>query len=372
MKIRNIAAIAAASFLAAVACNSVKPTTTIVGEAADGVETVHITFSDGRDTTIVAEDGQFKAEIPTDLTGFAVVESGDFASQIIADGTTLTIDFMSGSVVSNKPKRSLTQRFNDLTDYFGEFNSKYTEKMMGIYNDPELTDEQKDEQLQAGSEELLSELKDHLEGYIKKNKNNFVGVVAALQACQLAENDLEIQSYIDLLSEDMQKHPEVEMVAAAIAMRQGTSEGSMFTDFAVNSVVGFDEAGAPVTKAVCLSDYVGNGKYILVDFWASWCAPCRAEIPNIIDVYESFAGDRFDVLSIAVWDQPEDSFRAAEEEGIVWNQIVCSLEDRQIPTQTYGIEGIPQIILFGPDGRIVARDLRGESIAAKVAEVLGY
>ena len=124
----------------------------------------------------------------------------------------------------------------------------------------------------------------------------------------------------------------------------------------------------PDGTKVSLSDYVGRGKYILVDFWASWCGPCRREIPNIKNVYNQFHGEMFDIVSVAVWDKPEDSLQAIQEEGLVWNQIINA---GRVPTDLYGIEGIPHLILFGPDGSVVADDIRGPEIGAAVAKALG-
>ncbi len=120
-----------------------------------------------------------------------------------------------------------------------------------------------------------------------------------------------------------------------------------------------------------LSDYVGQGKYILVDFWASWCGPCRGEVPNLKAVYDEFGGDDFEIVSVAVWDRAEDSFEAIEEEGMNWTQIVCSAKTNQVPTQVYGIEGIPQIILIDPDGKVVGENLRGAKIRTAVKKALG-
>ena len=139
-----------------------------------------------------------------------------------------------------------------------------------------------------------------------------------------------------------------------------TSEGMLFIDFII-------ENGALDGSRVSFSDYVGKGKYVLVDFWASWCGPCIAEIPVLVEVYNKYKGDKFDVLGVAVMDKREASLKSLETHNIPWPQII---DTNDIPMILYGISGIPHIILFGPDGKIVARNLRGDQLKAKVAEVM--
>jgi hypothetical protein len=90
-------------------------------------------------------------------------------------------------------------------------------------------------------------------------------------------------------------------------------------------------------------------------------------MPNLKEVYEKYHGDKFDMLSVAVWDNPEATVQAAKELGIEWNQIINA---QKVPTELYGIEGIPHIILFGPDGTIIERNLRGAEIGKAVGEAL--
>ena len=136
-----------------------------------------------------------------------------------------------------------------------------------------------------------------------------------------------------------------------------TAEGKMFKDFEA------EYEG----KVVKLSDYVGKGKYVLVDFWASWCGPCRAEIPNLLSIYEKYKGPNFEVLGVATWDKPEDTKTAIEQLKITYPQIMNA---QYAGSNAYGIDGIPQIILFGPDGTILKRNLRGAAIEEAVKEVL--
>ena len=136
-----------------------------------------------------------------------------------------------------------------------------------------------------------------------------------------------------------------------------TAEGKMFKDFEA-------EYQGKVTK---LSDYVGKGKYVLVDFWASWCGPCRAEIPNLINVYNKYKGDKFEVLGVATWDEPKDTEKAINDMKIPYPQMMNA---QKAGSDAYGITGIPQIILFGPDGKIVKRNLRGAAIEKLVSELV--
>lgn len=154
--------------------------------------------------------------------------------------------------------------------------------------------------------------------------------------------------------------PVVRMASVFEALRK-TAEGMPFTDFTIPT-------GAADSTAVSLSDYVGRGKYVLVDFWASWCGPCRAEMPTIREVWDRYDRSQLDILGVAVSDSRAASLKAIKELELPWPQI---LDAGKIPTKLYGINGIPHLILFGPDGTIVARGLRGEGLKTRLAELLG-
>ena len=140
---------------------------------------------------------------------------------------------------------------------------------------------------------------------------------------------------------------------------KNTAEGMPFVD-----IKGKDAEGNPVA----LSDYVGKGNYVLLDMWASWCGPCKGEIPNLLKLHNQYKDKGLTVLGLFVWDKEENLKKSMEEEGIVWPQIV-SVETMEA-TESYGVGGIPQIILFAPDGTILNRDLRGQIMIDVVNEVM--
>ena len=137
-----------------------------------------------------------------------------------------------------------------------------------------------------------------------------------------------------------------------------TAEGMPFVD-----IKGKDAEGNPVA----LSDYVGKGNYVLLDMWASWCGPCKGEIPNLLKLHNQYKDKGLTVLGLFVWDNEKNLKKAVEEEGIVWPQIIDTETDAE---KLYGVDGIPQIILFAPDGTILNRNLRGQTMIDVVDEVM--
>ncbi|MFV0330169.1 MAG: TlpA family protein disulfide reductase [Dysgonomonas sp.] len=137
-----------------------------------------------------------------------------------------------------------------------------------------------------------------------------------------------------------------------------TDVGQEFIDFTIEQ---------PDGTKVSLSDYVGKGKYVLVDFWASWCGPCRGEIPNLRELYKKYKGDKFEIVGVAVIDEIKDTQKAIEEDKVEWPQI---LDSKEVPMRIYGIRSIPHIMLIGPDGTILARNLRGEDMIARITKEL--
>ena len=140
--------------------------------------------------------------------------------------------------------------------------------------------------------------------------------------------------------------------------QNATAEGKPFKD-----IKGKDIDGNPTA----LSDYIGKGNYILLDMWASWCGPCIGEIPNLHKLHNKYKDKGLTVLGVFVSDKEENLKKAITNEGVVWPQIIDS-EDKAM--EIYGVNGIPHIILFAPDGTILKRDLRGQEIINTVSEIL--
>ena len=194
---------------------------------------------------------------------------------------------------------------------------------------------------------------------ISDNKDNVMGAYIVSMTARMFYPTLETLDEAIATVKYAGELASIKALRKSYEKAAATQAGKMFVDF-----TGFTVDG----KASKLSDYVGKGKYVLVDFWASWCGPCKGEIPNLIELQNKFGGDKFMVLGVNVWDE-ESAFKAAlTEEGITYPQIVVPQNNKDNATELYGIQGIPQIILFGPDGTIIKRDLRGQAMKDLVEE----
>ncbi|MFY9364704.1 MAG: TlpA disulfide reductase family protein, partial [Bacteroidales bacterium] len=173
------------------------------------------------------------------------------------------------------------------------------------------------------------------------NKNNDVGTLALMYLNNYGDAE-KLDAYFDKAGNVVTSRGPIQKILKQRAALKETAEGMLFTDFTIEDSDG---------ETVSFSDYIGQGKYVLVDFWAGWCGPCKREIPHIREVYDKHNGERFTVLGVAVWEEPEATKQAIEDLDVVWP---CIINAQSIPTDIYGIKGIPHIILFGPDGTIIA------------------
>lgn len=193
------------------------------------------------------------------------------------------------------------------------------------------------------------------------NKDNGIGPWAYYNYLMCKDYNLQqLDSALATVPAYYKSQQRFKNAVANAKAQQVTGQGQKFTDFAIPDANG---------KLQRLSDYVGRGNYTLVDFWASWCGPCRREIPNIKALYEKYNGKGMNFVGVAVWDAPADSRKAISQLQIPWPCIVGT-HNLTEPTKLYGIMGIPHIIIFDPKGRIVARGLSGKELAAKVDELM--
>ena len=373
MKIRSILfATLGVAFMAS--CGSkVSDITEISGTVVpEGITEVNVVLGDAVDTLVPVVDGKFYVELPANFSAIGQISAANCATSFISDGTPLTVVLdQESKVTSSLPEISIQEKLNAFYTADNEYVENYMTTRKEISEDAEKTDEQKKEALEKFYDEFFPMYREHNIKTYTENTDNIVSLVA-LQNLLGELEDVQLDSLLNLLVPSLQEHSFVTRMRGAITARINTAEGKPFIDFTVNSVVGMTRSVPPQPKyaEVKFSDYVGKGKYILVDFWAPWCGPCKREIPNLKAVYDKYAGEKFDILSIAVWErQPvQVTIDTAAELGMNWSHINNA---GSVPTDIYGVEGIPHLMLIGPDGTILKRGFHGaEGINAAVEEYL--
>lgn len=218
--------------------------------------------------------------------------------------------------------------------------------------DPEETDESVKQEKQKA---VIDKYNAYTDSMMNANLDNPVGATILMDAAY--SMDYEQLKGILAANPSLTEYSRLTKILNQKQIASETGTGKPYKDFEI-------EYNGTTTK---LSGLIQPGHFTLVDFWASWCGPCRREIPVIKEIWEQYREQGLDVIGVAVWDQPEDTEKAIEELEIKWPVII---NGQSIPTDLYGILGIPSIILINPDGIIVSRDQQDENLRNDVAEAM--
>jgi len=227
------------------------------------------------------------------------------------------------------------------------------------------------EKLMNGSQTEKSKAQSEVKNLVKKRlelQNDFISQFNDSYFCFNLVKEMsywatsaQLSEGFDLLSQRLKSSIEGQRLQERIEMMRRGEAGNQILDFTQNDVNG---------KPVSISSY--KGKYVFLDFWASWCTPCRAENPNLLKAYNKYKEKGFSVMGISLDDKEELWKKAIEEDKLPWAQLSDLKGPRNEIAVYYGINAIPMTLLIDPQGKIIAKGLRAEALDKKLVELFGY
>ena len=281
------------------------------------------------------------SKITQPTTAFLCDDNGNALTMFLTEDTPLTLRPAEGGgyVVEGGPindKYNLTMR--QLSDL--------ARQIMNIDQNSETAEEE--------YESLMAKYHDAIATSITYNLDNIIGVELFIhqESRNMTAEDMHVR--FAQFSEQMQNLPQMRQFKEYIEVLQRSQVGEPFIDATTQTITGTE---------VKLSDICGKGKWVLLDFWASWCAPCVQEIPMLKAAYESYALMGFEICAISL-DPDIDRLREfVAEEQLLWHNLLDQPSEDAVPiSEQYGVQYIPTNFLISPDGKIVAHDLHGEQL----------
>ena len=209
-------------------------------------------------------------------------------------------------------------------------------------------------------EELSKQEIAQITAYIKANTNKLSAAKLFVENnYSMAEADLF--AIVDQADSLFKSAPRMAKLLPVIEAKRNVAVGKKFADFEMSDLNG---------KTRKLSEYVGNGKIVLIDFWASWCPPCRRDMPNVVEVYKQYKNKGFDIVGVSL-DSKKDAWeKGVKDLNITWTQLSDLQGWKNAAAQLYGVNSIPQTVLVDKDGTIIAKGLHGKEVGEKLAELL--
>lgn len=315
--------------------------------------------------SVVVKNGSFTVKGAADSTFLRFIALDESVAKnvkgtpVFIEPGTIEVKIDSVATVSGTP---VNNAYNAYTTTFADLNKKgraLFEEYNKAKNEGTLTDAL-EEEIGNKFDKINDEMKALGFAFVKENITNEMGEYIFLTSANMFEPEQQ-KEILGLASDKFKAKEPIKHLITLIENEEKVSEGKKFVDFTMQD---------PSGKDVSLSDYAGKGKYVFIDFWASWCGPCRNEMPNVVAAYNKYKNKGFEVVGVSL-DRDKDAWvKGIKDLNMTWPQM-SDLKFWESPVvELYAFRGIPHTVLLDKEGVIIAKNLRGKELDDKLAELM--
>lgn len=273
---------------------------------------------------------------------------------LFLDNSTVTLSGNSADIQKTKIEGSPSNKdFQDFQDRFTQLFAKLNQineqsKTTGMTSS-----------LSAQGIQITREIQDGVDKFLKEKKGSYVSPFLVMYTSQLSDDVTLLENRYNGFADNQKKSFYGQAVKETLDIAKIGAIGSNAIEFTQND---------PDGKPVSLSSF--RGKYVLIDFWASWCMPCRQENPNVVNTYKKFKDKNFTVLGVSLDRSRDPWLQAIKNDNLSWTHVSDLKFWNNEVAQKYRVQGIPQNFLIDPNGKIIAKNLRGPQLAQRLSELV--
>ena len=306
-----------------------------------------------------------KADVKNGSFEFTGNVSEPTGAYIMVIGQRGAIPFMleNANITVNAGQAGLTVTGSEgqkIYDQFMAINTTTQQEAMKLQQEYQAAngDQAKMQAVQEAYAKLMTDAQAKETELIKANPDSYVSTFVIVSGMGQMEYE-QLKERYNLLGEKAKASAQGKAIAAQIAKLESTAIGQIAPNFTITT---------PEGESISLYDI--KGKVKLIDFWASWCGPCRGESPHVVEIYKEYHPKALDIFGVSLYNNKEVWVKAIADDGLVWKHGSDLKGWQSAPAQLYSVSGIPHTVLLDENNKIIAKNLRGDELKQKIAELL--